>query len=148
MKIFVLFAFILLSACSGIETVTCATQPTISDYQVGEKWVWKYKGVTDQGVIRADGLDTRQVIDDKGILKISDGNNHIAIAELTRPPQSPTPRYKWPLSVGKTWTYEETWTSQDGTTGKTSQNVEVISYQKETVAAGSFMAYTIQGTCY
>lgn len=143
MKIFLLLAATLLSACSGEEPVTHMLQPKVSDFQEGEKWVWKYKGVTEQGEIRADGLETREVIVEDGTLKISDGKNRIAISELTKPSQSNTPRYKWPLSVGKTWKYEEIWTSQDGTTGKTSQTAEVISYQKETVAAGTYMAFTI-----
>ncbi len=143
MKVFLLLAATLISACSIIETVNRAPQPSVSDYQVGEKWVWKYKGVTDQGDVRADGLDTKQVINDNGILKISDGNNHIAVSKMLKAMQKPKPRYKWPLSAGKRWMYEEIWKSQDGTSGKTSQNVEVISYQKQTVAAGTFMAYTI-----
>lgn len=148
MKIVVILLSILLTACSSLQSVTITSQPTASDYQVGEKWVWKYKGVTDQGIIRADGEDTKQVINDNGVMKISDGKNHIEITKITEPNHSATPRFKWPLSVGKTWTFEETWKSQDGTTGKSTQEVEVISYQKENVMAGSFMAYKIQGKYY
>ena len=48
--------------------------------------------------------------------------------------------------MGEKWKYENNWTSQDGTTGIQSQNAEVLSYQEETVAAGTFMAYTIKYT--
>lgn len=46
--------------------------------------------------------------------------------------------------MGKKWKYENTWTSQDGTTGSQSQDAEVLSYKEETVEAGTFMAYTIE----
>lgn len=144
MKMSIIIISILLSACSSKQTLTGTSQPRTSDYQVGEKWVWKYKGVTSQGIIRADGEDIKEVIKDDGVMKISDGKNHIEITKITEPNQSATPRFKWPLSVGKTWTFEETWKSQDGTTGKSTQEVEVISYQKEKVMAGSFMTYKIQ----
>jgi hypothetical protein len=46
--------------------------------------------------------------------------------------------------VGKKWKYENNWTSQDGTTGSQSQDVEILSFKEETVEAGTFMAYTIK----
>ena len=144
MKIIVFIFIFLLSACSSAQIATDAAQPKASDYQVGEKWVWKYRGVTDQGIVRADGIDTKQVIKDNGELKLSDGKNNVLVADITKPDLNPTPRYQWPLSVGKSWIFAESWTSQDGTTGKSTQNAEIISYQKETVAAGTFMAFTIR----
>ncbi|WP_246474323.1 hypothetical protein [Arenibacter arenosicollis] len=48
--------------------------------------------------------------------------------------------------MAKKWKYENNWTSEDGTTGNQSQDAEVLFYQKETVKAGTFMAYTIKYT--
>lgn len=52
--------------------------------------------------------------------------------------------YDWPLEVVKKWKYEKNWTSQDGTKGTPSQDVEILSFKEKTVEAGTFMAYTIQ----
>ena len=120
------------------------TQPTEHDYHVGEKWVWKYKGVTAEGEVRSDGTDTREIINNKGELGMTIGNDTVPLAEIVKPDESETPKYDWPLEVGKKWKYENSWTSQDGTTGKQSQDVEVLSYQEEKVEAGTFLAYKIQ----
>jgi hypothetical protein len=63
--------------------------------------------------------------------------------EVVQPETSATPRFSWPLKVGKRWIFEQTWTSQDGTTGKSRFDAEVVSFKPEHVDAGIFMAYTI-----
>ncbi|MDO6740515.1 MULTISPECIES: hypothetical protein [Polaribacter] len=121
-----------------------AKQPTLKDYSLGEKWVWKYKGVTDKGEVRSEGEDTRKTVKMSYGLGMTIGKDTVPVSEIVKPEVSKTPRYKWPLKVGEKWKYEKNWTSQDGTTGKQSQDVEVLSFKEETVAAGTFMAYTIQ----
>lgn len=138
-----LFAVFALNANSADKFQSPAKQPVLSDYQVGEKWVWQFKGVTVQGVVRAEGRDVRQVIDDNGVLSVKSQYGTIPVSDIVKPETSQTPRFKWPLEVGKKWTYESHWKSDDGTTGKTVQSVEVLSYKEETVSAGKFMAYTI-----
>ena len=138
----IFIAFLSLYACSSQPDVT--NQPTLADYQVGEKWVWKYKGVTTAGEVRSDGTDTREIISLDGDLGMTIGKDTIPVTEIVKPDTSKTPKYDWPLEVGKKWKYENNWTSQDGTTGNQSQNAEVLSYQEETVEAGTFMAYTIK----
>lgn len=138
------FALIALFACSSQPKKTY--QPTLEDYREGEKWVWKYKGVTTAGEVRSDGTDTREIIRVDGILAMTIGNDTVSLADIVKPEQSETPKYSWPLEVGKKWKYESNWTSQDGTTGNQSQDAEVLSYQEETVAAGKYMAYTIKYT--
>lgn len=137
------FALLLFSACKGQINSVTASQPTLSDYNVGEKWVWKYKGLTTKGEVRSEGTDAREIIEVNGALQITIGKDTISVSEIVKPEESSTPKYDWPLQVGKKWVYEENWTSQDGTTGKQHLNAKVVSYKKETVAAGSFMAYTI-----
>jgi hypothetical protein len=139
--LFVLIAIMMVSCFKQYEKVT--HQPTLKDYTVGEGWVWKYKGVSDKGEVRSDGKDERKIVDIDGVLTILMGKDSVPVSDLVKPETSETPRFKWPLVVGKKWTYERTWTSQDGTTGKQSQDAEVLSYKEETVAAGTFMAYTI-----
>lgn len=142
----ILFALVILSACNDKTKSSITQQPTLADYTVGEKWVWKYKGVTTEGEVRSDGTDTREIISPNGVLSMTIGKDTIPVTDIVKPEISETPKYDWPLEVGKTWKYENNWTSQDGTTGNQSQDAIVLSYQEETVEAGTFMAYTIKYT--
>lgn len=143
-KLILIVAISFLESCKSNPETIATKQPIVSDYTIGEKWVWKYKGVTDKGEIRSDGTDTRKIVDFKGTLGITIDKDTVFVSEIVKPDKSDTPKYKWPLKVGKKWKYEKDWTSQDGTTGNQSQDVEVLSFKKETVAAGTFMAYTIE----
>ncbi|MDF9800849.1 hypothetical protein OKW21_006112 [Catalinimonas alkaloidigena] len=145
-QIVIFIALVMLGACSGPANSGITQQPTLADYQVGEKWVWKYKGVTTEGEVRSDGEETREIVSVNGVLGMTIGNDTIPVTDIVKPDESETPKYDWPLEVGKKWKYENNWTSQDGTTGNQSQDAEVLSYQEETVAAGTFMAYTIKYT--
>ncbi|OSY89341.1 hypothetical protein WH52_01515 [Tenacibaculum holothuriorum] len=145
-QILLFLLVVTLSACNNSKSTGATPQPTLTDYQVGEKWVWKYKGVTDKGEVRSNGTDTRKIVETKGVLGMTIGKDTIPVSEIVKPDNSKTPKYNWPLKVGKKWKYENSWTSQDGTTGKQSQNAEILSYKEETVAAGTFMAYTIKYT--
>lgn len=143
-QVIIFFALVVLSACNSSTGTGVTYQPTLADYQVGEKWVWKFKGVTTEGEVRSDGTDVREIVNIDGELGMIIGNDTVPVSEIVKPDESETPKYAWPLEVGKQWKYEISWTSQDGTTGKQSQDVEVLSYKEETVGAGTFMAYTIQ----
>ena len=145
-KIIMLLALVILNACSDKAKSSITQQPIISDYTIGEKWVWKYKGVTTEGEVRSDGTDTREIINANGVLSITIGKDTIPVSDIVKPETSKTPKYSWPLEVGKKWKYENNWTSQDGTTGSQSQDAIVLSYQEETVEAGTFLAYTIKYT--
>jgi hypothetical protein len=142
-KMLYLVLISLLISCSE-NTDSLAEQPTLSNYMVGETWTWKYKGVTTEGEVRSEGEDTREIVSKDGVLGMTVGNDTIPLSDIVKPEDSETPRYKWPLKVGETWTYEKNWTSQDGTTGSQSQDAKVVSYKQETVDAGTFMAYTIE----
>jgi len=124
--------------------VSLTEQPTLNDYTVGESWTWKYKGVTTEGEVRSEGEDRREIVSAYGSLGMVIDNDTIPLADIVKPEESETPRYKWPLKVGETWRYEKNWTSQDGTKGTQSQDAKVLSYKEETVDAGTFMAYTIE----
>lgn len=140
--LFVVAISVLYSCANDTETFT--KQPTLSDYTDGEKWVWKYKGVTTEGEVRSDGEDTNKIVSVDGVLAMVIGTDTIPVADIVKPEISETPKYNWPLKVGKKWKYENNWTSQDGTTGSQSQDVEILSFKEETVEAGTFMAYTIK----
>ena len=143
-QIALVFTLIILSSCNNSTDSGITQQPTLADYQVGEKWVWKYKGVTTEGEVRSEGKDTRKIVSTDGVLGMTVGNDTIPVTDIVKPDESETPKYDWPLEVGKKWKYENSWTSQDGTTGNQSQDAEVLSYREETVEAGTFMAYTIK----
>jgi hypothetical protein len=145
-QLIALLSLIILGACHSPKTSDLTQQPTLEDYQIGEKWVWKYRGVTTEGEVRSDGTDTRMIVQMNEGLGMTVGNDTIPLIDIVKPDVSETPKYDWPLEVGKTWKYENNWTSQDGTTGTQNQIAEVLSYQEETVEAGTFMAYTIKYT--
>jgi hypothetical protein len=145
-QLITLLSLIILGACDSPKISDLTQQPSIEDYQLGETWVWKYKGVTTEGEVRSDGTDKRMIVQMSEGLGMTIGNDTIPLTDIVKPDESETPKYDWPLEVGKNWTYENNWTSQDGTTGTQSQNAEVLSYQEETVEAGTFMAYTIKYT--
>lgn len=138
--------FVVLAACDIPESSDVTQQPTLADYQVGEKWVWKYKGVTTVGEVRSEGTDTREIILTNGILSMATAKDTISVTDIVRKDESKTPKYAWPMRVGKKWKYENNWTSEDGTTGSQNQQAEIVSYQEEEVEAGTFMAYTIKYT--
>ena len=126
-QILILLAIILFSACSDTTKTGNTSQPALTDYQVGEKWVWKYKGVTTEGEVRSDGKDTREIVSSDGVLGMTIGKDTIPVSDIVKPEESETPKYDWPLEVGKKWKYENNWTSQDGTTGSHSQDAEILS---------------------
>lgn len=142
-----IFTFlVLLAACDSPKKSDVTSQPVLADYQVGEKWVWKYKGVTTAGEVRSEGTDTRAIILNEGILSMATVKDTIPVADIVQKDESETPKYDWPIQVGKKWKYENNWTSEDGTTGSQNQLAEIVSYQEEEVEAGTFMAYTIKYT--
>ncbi|RVT46301.1 hypothetical protein EMM73_10030 [Rheinheimera sediminis] len=140
----VCLTLLLCSLCSLATQSDVTQQPKLADYREGETWVWKYQGVTTAGEIRADGQDSKKIISQNGELFMQTAAKVIPLAAIVKPVQSKTPRYSWPLQVGKKWTFEEHWTSDDGTTGATIQDAEVLSFKEETVPAGTFMAYSIR----
>ena len=142
-KLLFVITMIMMSSCfKQYEKVT--NRPTIKDYTLGETWEWKYKGVSDKGEVRSDGIDIKTIVEFKGELGLTSGNDTILISDILKPITSKTPRYKWPLEVGKKWKYERDFTSAVGVKGLWSQDVEVLSYKEITVEAGTFMAYTIE----
>ncbi|WP_394176152.1 hypothetical protein [Thalassotalea litorea] len=138
------FTLLMVSVFINAKELDGSRQPTEADYTNGEKWVWKYKGVTTSGEVRAEGTDTKKIVSQNDGLYMVTQHAVIPLAEIVQPVASKTPRYSWPLHVGKKWKFEEHWTSEDGTKGSTVQHAEVLSFKKETVEAGTFMAYTIK----
>lgn len=146
-KLALILAFSFFTSCKSNPETTISPKPVLSDYSIGEKWVWKYKGVSGEGEVRSNGTDTKRIVDFNGALGMTSGNDTILVADIVKPTTSKTPRFQWPLQVGKKWKYETEFTSADGSTkGTFSQNAEVVSYKEVTVEAGTFMAYTIEYT--
>lgn len=144
-KLVLILALSILASCKSNPGKMSTPKPILSDYSVGEKWVWKYKGVSGEGEVRSEGIDTKTIVNFKGELGLTSGNDTILVSDIVKPKKSKTPRFLWPLEVGKKWKYETEFTSADGSnTGIYSQDAEVISYEKVTVEAGTFMAYTIE----
>lgn len=143
-KLALILALSFLTSCKVTPKKISTPKPVLSDYSIGEKWVWKYKGVSGEGEVRSEGIDTKTIVNFKGELGMTAGNDTILVSDIVKPNKSKTPRFQWPLEVGKKWVYESDFESADGSTkGKFIQNAEVISYKEVTVEAGAFMAYTI-----
>lgn len=118
-------------------------KPTLSDYKIGEKWVWNWKR-TVEGEVRAQGEDFQEVVDYRGVLGFWNGVDTIRVSFIIEQQPCSTPFRDWPLYVGKKWKYESEWENNEGTKGKTSQDVDVVSFEPLTVAAGKFKAYKIE----
>ena len=139
MTIKILFRLALLFAfanCAPSKT----GQPALNDYTLGEKWVWKWQR-TVAGEVRAEGQDIQEVVEYKGALGLWNGSDTVPIATTLHQKQGSTPFRNWPLYVGKKWKYVSEWENNEGTKGKTSQDVEVVALEETRVAAGTFKAY-------
>ncbi len=130
---------LILTGCSAPTT----NKPTLKDYKIGEKWIWKWNRSVD-GEVRAQGEDFQEVVDYHGELGFWNGVDTILVSTILNQKQSSTPFRDWPLYVGKKWKYVSEWENNEGTKGKTSQNVEVVAFEESTVPAGKFKAYKIE----
>ena len=147
-KMIYLIVMLIISACTNVPnssaTEKVAEKPIVKDYKIGETLTWDWRRSVE-GEVRAQGEDYREVVKFKNTLGFYYGNNDtVKIATVINKKASKTPLYEWPLKVGKKWKYEVKWSNDEGTTGKTSQDAEVVSYGEVTVAAGKFMAYKIE----
>ena len=131
------------NACAIVPKHSATKRPTLKDYEIGEKWTWKYKMIAE-GEIRSEGQVSREVVDCNGDLAFDDGNDTLKISTIVDQKPSKTPKYDWPLQVGKKWRYKYNWGINDGTKGESSQDVVVASFNEVAVAAGKFMAYKIE----
>lgn len=138
--IFQLMSIVLfLSSCNPSPT----NQPTLNDYKVGEQWTWKWESSVE-GEVRGEGKDIREVVDYHGVLGLWNGLDTVQISTILNKEKSSSPFRDWPLRVGKKWKYASEWTNESGEKGKTSQDVEIISFEELHVEVGKFMAYKIK----
>ncbi len=141
---YAVFTVLYIISFGAVSEEMLANKPTLYDYSIGEKWVWKFKGVASDGATRANGIDEKEIVSIESQLFLKSGDSKTSLSSIINSEESNTPRYSWPLKVGKKWVFKESWTSQDGTTGQSTFNAEVVAFKMETVEAGSFMAYTIK----
>lgn len=136
-------AILSFGACNTTSKPSASEEPIVSDFKIGEKWTWKWQRSVN-GEVQAQGEDYQEVVKYKNTLGFNYGKDTVKIETILNRKPSKTPQYDWPLKVGKKWKYEMEWENNEGTTGKTSQDVEIVSFKEETVAAGKFMAYKIE----
>lgn len=137
--LFLLTAILIFTGCTSSLT----NKPKLNDYKIGEKWIWKWSRSVDEEV-RAEGEDMQEVVEYNGTLGFWNGVDTVSISSTLEQNQSSTPFRDWPIYVGKKWKYESKWENNEGTKGKTSQDVEVVSWEDVIVKAGKFMAYKIE----
>lgn len=138
---------ILINLALGLIFTGCIStktrEPIVTDYKMGEKWIWKWERKID-GEVKAEGEDIQEVVEYNGNLGLWNGMDTLQIPTVANKNQGTTPFRNWPLRVGKKWMYESQWENNEGTKGKTSQDVEVVSFEELSVEAGKFMAYKIE----
>jgi hypothetical protein len=137
-----LFTMLSLGACTHSFLPKASKEPALNDYKIGEKWTHHWKRSV-QGVIQAEGEDFQEVVAFKGTLGFWNGADTVLVTS-TLNQKSDTPFRDWPLEVGKKWKYESNWGNDEGTSGTTSQDAEVVSFEEVAVPAGKFMAYKIE----
>ncbi|WP_331353121.1 hypothetical protein [Cellvibrio sp. UBA7671] len=149
MKFSSVFITIIIIGLASVNTIAQEAQrPGIESFTVGETWEWKEKLVVDAEPNRAlmESFETRTVVLDAGekkfVKKFAGGSKTSAIDQTDSKVNEKVFR-KWPLKVGAKWEYEESWTSDDGTTGYTRQDVEVVAFEKITVPSGTYSAFKI-----
>lgn len=144
--ILLLVAIAAFNACNNAPKTkaadTITQEPTVNDFKIGEKWTWKWKRSVE-GEVMAEGEDQQEVVQFKGTLGFWNGIDTVLVSS-TLDQKSKTPIRDWPLRIGKKWKFESEWKNDEGTTGKTSQDVEVTSFEELNVVAGKFMAYKIE----
>lgn len=118
-------------------------EPTVNDYKIGEKWIWKWRRSVE-GEVRAEGEDMREVAAYNGTLGFWNGVDTVLISTTLGQDNSSTPFRDWPLYVEKKWKFQSDWENNEGTKGKTSQDIEVVLFEELNVEAGKFMAYKIE----
>ena len=139
-----IFAFSSCNNESNIKTTdTVCSEPSLKEYNIGEKWLWLEKSVAE-GKIRWEGKELLEVVDFDNNLGFWNGHDTVLVSTNLNQKQGSTPFRDWPLKVGKKWKYESEWNNSEGTSMKTSQDVEVVSYGEVVVLAGRFMAYKIE----
>ncbi|BDD05565.1 hypothetical protein [Aureibacter tunicatorum] len=134
-----LTAIWIIAGCTPSQT----DRPQPQDYKLGEKWVWKWHRKVE-GEVKAEGKDIQEIVDYKGDLGFWNGVDTVQLSASLEYKHDDTPFRDWPLFVGKKWKYESEWENNEGTTGKTSQDVEVVAFEELNVEAGKFMAYKIE----
>jgi len=144
----IFFALFIIGFTSIRAMAQEAQQPDIENFTVGETWDWKEKLVADTEPNKAlmESFDTRTVILDAGekkFIKKFAGGSKISEIDHTDSKAEEKAFRKWPLKVGAKWEYEESWTSDDGTTGYTRQDVEVVAFEKISVPSGTYSAFKI-----
>ncbi|MCR9229371.1 MAG: hypothetical protein NXH90_18285 [Flavobacteriaceae bacterium] len=138
-QIFRLALILIFTNCVAVKT----SEPIAKDYQIGEKWTWKWERKV-KGKVRAEGEDIQEVVSYNGTLGLWNGVDTLQIPTGANKNQNSAPFRNWPLQVGKKWKYESEWKNNEGTTGKTSQDVEITSFEELNVEAGTFAAYKIE----
>mgnify|MGYP000908134359 CR=1 FL=1 len=125
-----------------------AQRPGVESFTVGETWEWKEKRVADAEPNKAlmESFDIRTVVlvdGEKKFVKQFSGGSKTEEIDKVDSKASEKPFRKWPLRVGAKWEYEENWTSSDGTTGYTKQDVEIVAFEKVKVPSGTYSAFKI-----
>lgn len=134
-------AAIICISASAISQAQTAEIPDLSSFNVGDKWEWRR---IDNRTKQEEGKFSRAIVKVDGILLFSDGKTNRQISEDFIGKASTKPWRVWPLELRKKWEYDEDWTRDDGVSGNTKQNVEVVAYEEVTVPAGKFMAFKIE----
>lgn len=114
-----------------------APQPVASDFREGERWAWQRVDELTN-VATAKTFVRRIVRTDDGLVFLGKNKRYFTVDQIYG-----AAARKWPLEIGKTWTFQTDWTETQGS-GTTVEKATVVSWESVTVPAGTFMAFKIE----
>ena len=136
-KIFAVFYLTI----AGIAHAQKAEEPTPASFNVGDTWEWRR---VDNRTKVEEGKQSRTVVKEDGIMLFSNGTSTSQISSYFAGNSVTKPWRVWPLELGKKWVADETWSRNDGVTGSTKQDAEVVGYEEVITPAGKYMAFKIE----
>ncbi|MEO8922056.1 MAG: hypothetical protein ABI330_04395 [Caldimonas sp.] len=127
-----------------------AQLPGPSDLNIGDTWSWQQ---ADDRTHVKEPTRYLTVVGVQGEKMLSNGAQEFRLSDYYVDGGYPLPGSNrkvvarpwrvWPLEVGKKWTFDMDWIRQDGVTGHTRQDVQVVAFEEVEVPAGKFMAFRI-----
>jgi hypothetical protein len=142
--LFCLLSLVTLVTLSPLTHAQDAPIPTSQNFKLDQRWEWAQ---LNNQTHKPEWPFFRTVVVKDGEKQFFDGNNYRVISQSFLG-ETPSMHWRvWPLTVGAKWTYENNEVKHvDGSLFTIKQEVEVVSYETITVAAGTFMAFKIVHT--
>jgi len=131
-------------------SLTSAQTVEAPRWKVGDKWVYEESARFREGTTKW----FREVAEAKadGTFAVATGGRQLTFDRETNSLDNRGADYSWrrfafPMSVGKSWSWERKYEGQ-GYQGREQGSFRVVAYEKLTVPAGTFDCMKVEGTAY